>query len=350
MTLSFISFSTFAFDNVYVSSSLDRNVDKFISVEIAISLKESVDLYNINRNNKEYFLKNASGEIDKKFINENFGNGLPEITSNDDYYVLKDKENTIQFNAKTMIAKAFYLNGQLIRYKNYSELIGMLPKKVSWLNIFMDEAHAGFIEDSKSTKLLLAGIMSMSNTFEDTGITCIGQCDTVKLNFKKLQSKVDQYLSKCDSATQDFEEGAKKADQGFFDTARVLGSPFFNEGEEIDKLFKKMNDLADKKKDKDLSKILDNKLKSEMNEASCNEQVKQFMPKVNNITGYMAGDRGQIDTVGIPSFCAKVETLKTCMSTLYSKSKSISQTMQKKGYSPGDSTYQNIESRYSLEK
>jgi len=345
-----ISFQSFAFENVYVASNLDRNVDKFISVEIAISLKESVDLYNLNRTNKEYFLKTAKNQNEKAFIEKNFGSGLPEIKSTGEYYTLSDDQKIIQFNGKTLLAKAFYYNGQLIRYKSHEDLVAMFSKKVSWMNFIISEAHAGFVEDSTSTRLLFAGIMSLSNTFEDAGLTCIGNCDTVKLNFQKLQGKVEQYLSKCDSATQDFEEGNKRLEHGFYNTARLLGDPYFNEGEEIDKLFKKMNEIADKKKDKDLSKILSNKLKTEMNELSCKEQVKQFMPKITNITAYTEGNRRQADTVGIPSFCSKVESLKTCMNSLYVKSKSISQTMQQKGYSPGDATYQNVESRYSLGK
>jgi hypothetical protein len=293
--------------------------------------------------------ENEKNSFDSLLANEQAE--LLKISFHNGQYVLSQDGSKATFNTLDLLQKRFYLNGQLIQYKNHNDLKSNFNKATTFkkiISLVIDQAYAGFVADTKTNRLIFASIISLNNVFEDAGIVCSIKCDTMKINFQKLAQRISKYNEQCDTAKNDQEESYEKGKSiNYYSTIKVLGDPSFNEGEGVNQLLTKMNQMSGK--DKDVTKILDSKLKSDFTAATCEKQLAPFLGTgISNLTSYANMDRDSVDTVSIPNVCGKINALKQCLNDLYTSNKMISQTMKAKGVYAAETNYSNLETHSAI--
>lgn len=150
------------FENPYVNKNIDTHVKEFLTYEILAEFHKSIDTYNKER--KE----------------------LPEIQSEKNLYVLRDKNNKVEFTINLALKGDFYYNGVLSNIKN----LKAFPAKKTVFNLLIDEAVA---QDAIMSEVLLAALWKIDTYFtfakELTG--------TGAQNIKIIKEKLSKYQQAC---------------------------------------------------------------------------------------------------------------------------------------------------------
>ncbi len=247
--------------------------------------------------------------------------GLPEIKMGDDTYLFKYKKNSFRFSIVNYLNDQIYINDQLKKIP-----LNLSAPKTSWLNVFINIAHAEEELDADSTKILLQTLSTFTIKLDKIGFTCITsscKAEVRNKNMKRILAELEKKKDDCAERQQGTGESLNR-----FGRTNSLYSLQMTVGSEFNGVKEVMKKVVSANK-KEVNNFLEDHLNIESKPHKTCIQVMvagtaaEMKGGLNNLKKYAEGGPNQAIIEDAKKTCVAMEELKSCLVTLQADSQAI---------------------------
>ncbi|MDO9181607.1 MAG: hypothetical protein Q7U04_04325 [Bacteriovorax sp.] len=331
-------------ENIYVSKNIQENLPDFLALEIFNDFKESINDYNLNRANPDFFLT----LIDNKALASSYSQNIKDITlpkikqkKNTSFYYIEIGKNHIEFNIELMLKNKYFINGIEKKFNLNQTSTSTSFVEILFSRLLMNSALAEEDENpefnlqsknTKTSKMVIATFIALDRSFAKRSILdkipLTG--GTAKLNLKNLVAKIKNYQDLCNNSLNiqtDIQEVSnmpvapwRALDYGqqikMLKKLQNAGDPSYMATLAFVMQMSKENDNGSASVDKKNANYLDLDLQAK----SCKALLDPMIPK-SMITAYASGKNLTEQEQDHP--CTKIANLKMCLSTFTTQAVNI---------------------------